>query len=47
MDINEQNIEQIVQNVLAKLRDGDTAAPAAKPGGEYVARGNADGAGAL
>lgn len=33
MDINEQNIEQIVQNVLAKLRDGDTAAPAAKPVG--------------
>lgn len=33
MDINEQNIEQIVQNVLAKLRDGDTAAPAAKPMG--------------
>lgn len=33
MDINEQNIEQIVQNVLAKLRDGDTATPAAKPVG--------------
>lgn len=33
MDINEQNIEQIVQNVLAKLRDGDTVTPAAKPVG--------------
>ena len=33
MDINEQNIEQIVQNVLAKLRDGDTATSAAKPVG--------------
>ena len=47
MDINEQNIEQIVQNVLAKLRDGDTVTPAAKPVGKHVARGNADGAGAL